>query len=117
MSDFDELLKNISELSDQHKANEIDSDIIKSFARIVLDTVNFEANHDYKHFTSAGINICKKFDARNCKTNLGVMGAINEFQIFNKSGLVLATDNGGWKFELTALGATIVRLALETTRS
>ena len=116
MSDLNDLLKKISGLSEQHKANEIDSNIIKSFARIALATVKMETKFGYKHFTNAAIGSCKRFDARNCKTNLGVMGAISEFQIFNKSGLVLATDNGGWKFELTPLGATIVRLALDLNK-
>lgn len=106
------LLKKISGLSDQHKASEIDSNTLKSFAKIVLDTIKTEAAFNYKHFTNAATGNCKKFDARNCKSNLGVMGTISEFQIFNKSGLVLATDDSGWKFELTPLGATIVRLAL-----
>lgn len=112
MSNLNDLLNKISGLSDQHKANEVDSKILKSFARIVLDTVKMEAAFNCRHFTNAAIGSCKKFDARNCKSNLGVMGTIKEFEIFNKSGLVLATDNGGWKFELTELGATIVRLAL-----
>lgn len=117
MSDLNDLLNKISRLSDQHKANEIDSNIIKSFAQIALATVKMEVAFNYRHFTNAATGNCKKFDARNCKANLGVMGTISEFEVFNKSGLVLATDNGGWKFELTPLGATIVRLALDTTNS
>jgi len=112
MRDFDNLLNRISGLSEQHKANEIDSNILKSFARIATDTVKMESAFNCRHFTSAAIGACKRFDARNCKTNLGVMATINEFELFNKSGLVLATDNSGWRFELTALGATIVRLSL-----
>lgn len=116
MSDLNDLLKKISGLSEQHKANEIDSNIIKSFAQIALDTVKMEVAFNCRHFTNAATGNCKKFDARNCKANLGVTGTISEFQIFNKSGLVLATDDGGWKFELTPLGATIVRLALGLTK-
>lgn len=115
MSDLNDLLNKISRLSEQHKANEIDSNTLKSFAQIALDTVKMEVAFNCRHFTNAATGNCKKFDARNCKANLGVMGTISEFQIFNKSGLVLATDDGGWKFELTPLGATIVRLALGLT--
>lgn len=116
MSDLKDLLKKISGLSEQHKVNEIDNNTLKSFARIALDTVKMENAFNCKHFTNAATGNCKKFDARNCKTNLGVTGTIKEFEIFNKGGLVLATDNGGWKFELTPIGATIVRLALNLTK-
>lgn len=114
--DTGSLLKKISGLSNQHKAGEINSNTLKSFAKIVLDTIKMEATFNHKPFTNAATANCKKFDARNCKSNLGVMGTIDEFQIFNNSGLVLATDNGGWKFELTPLGAAIARLALGLTK-
>lgn len=116
MSDLSYLLKKISGLSEQHKANEIDSKTLKSFARIALDTVKIENAFNCRHLTNAATGNCKKFDARNCKSNLGVMGTIIEFQAFNKGGLVLAVDDGGWRFELTPLGATIVRLALNVTK-
>ena len=112
MSNFDNLCKDILGLNEQHQVKNIDSNIIKSFARIALDTVKMEAAFGYKHFTNAATCACKRFDARNCKTKLGVMGTIDEFETFNKNKLVLATDDGGWRFELTELGAAIVRLAL-----
>lgn len=108
------LLNKISKLNEQHKAAGISKEVIESFTQIVLATVKLEAEFNYKHFTNAAIGACKKFDARNCKTDLGVIGTINEFQNFNKNGLVLATDDSGWRFELTPLGATITKLVLNS---
>ena len=116
MSNFDGLCKEIFGLSEQHQAKDIDDSIIKSFARIALDTVTMEDAYEYKHFTNAAIGACKRFDARNCKTSLGVMGTIEAFEGFDKNKLVVATDISGWRFELTELGATIVKLALQAIK-
>lgn len=106
------LLKNILNLSADHGIENKDSSVILSFAIIALDTVKMESKMNFKPITEAALGSNKNFDARNCKSTLGVVGTLDAFETFAENGLVVATDNSGWKFELTDLGSTIIKLAL-----
>lgn len=106
------LLKNILNLSAEHGVKDKDFSVIKSFAKIAVDTVKMESKMNFKPITEAALGANKKFDARNCKSTLGVIGTLDAFELFAKNGLVVPTDNSGWKFELTDLGSAIIKLAL-----